>query len=47
MASFQSMVKWGATILSAPGRFSQIWKSSTGFGPLLSRSGNISECTMP
>ncbi len=30
-----SMVKYGSTILSAAGRFSQIWNSSSGFGPSL------------
>ena len=29
------------------GRFSQIWNSSSGFGPVRSSSGNISEWTMP
>ncbi len=42
-----SMVKYGSTILSAAGRFNQIWKSSQGFGPSRSSSGNISQCTMP
>ncbi len=45
--SRQSMEKWGSTILAARGRFSQIWKSSRGFGPASSRRGNISLWTMP
>ncbi len=46
-SSRHSIVKCGSAILSAAGRLSQIWNSSTGFGPARSRSGNISECTMP
>ena len=43
----QNMVKCGATILLRAGRLSQIWNSSSGFGALVSSSGNISACTMP
>jgi hypothetical protein len=32
-SSFHNIVKYGSTILSAAGRFSQIWNSSSGFGP--------------
>ncbi len=46
-ASRHSIVKCGSANLSARGRFSQIWNSSTGFGRSRSRSGNISEWTMP
>ena len=41
------MVKYGSTILSAAGRFNQIWNNSSGFGPSWSSSGSISQCTMP
>ena len=47
MRSFQNMVKCGATIFWRAGRFSQIWKSSSGFGPPVRSKGNISECRMP
>ena len=47
MSSSQSIVKCGSAILSAAGRFSQIWKSSIGFGPSASTRGNISACMMP
>ena len=42
-----NIVKYGSTILSAAGRFNQIWKSSSGLGSSPDRSGNISQCTMP
>ncbi len=42
-----SIVKYGSTSLSAAGRFSQIWNSSSGFGRSRSSSGNISAWTMP
>ena len=42
-----SMVKWGSAILSAAARLSQIWNSSSGLGCSRSRSGNISQWTMP
>ena len=45
--SFQSIVKYGSTILSAAGRFSQIWKSSPVFGALRLTRGNISQCCTP
>ncbi len=41
------MVKKGSVSFEWLGRFSQIWKSSTVFGPFVSRRGNISECTTP
>ena len=47
MRSFHSMVKCGSTILFRAGRFSQIWKSSSGLGSVALSSGNISECWMP
>ena len=47
IASAQSMEKCGSTNLSAFGRLSQIWKSSSGFGPSRSRSGNISAVDDP
>lgn len=43
----QNMVKWASTILSARGRFSQIWKSSRVFEPVASSKGNISVCWIP
>ena len=45
--SFQSIVKYGSTILSAAGRFIQIWNSSTVLSPVGESSGNISLCTTP
>jgi hypothetical protein len=42
-----SIVKYGSTILSAAGRFSQIWNSSSGLGASWTSSGNISQWTMP
>ena len=47
MSPSQSIVKYGSTSLSAAGRFSQIWNSSSGFGRSRSSSGNISAWTMP
>jgi hypothetical protein len=47
MSSAQSIVKCGSASLLRAGRFSQIWNSSSGFGPAVSSSGNISACTMP
>ena len=47
MSSSHNIVKYGSTILSARGRLSQIWNSSSGLGCSRSSSGNISECTMP
>ena len=43
----QNIEKCGCTNLSLAGRLIQIWKSSSGFGPPTSSSGNISACTMP
>ena len=34
MSWSQNIVKYGATSLSRPGRFSQIWNSSSSFGPV-------------
>ena len=42
-----SIVKYGSTILSAAGRFNQIWNSSSGFGSSNDSNGNISQCTTP
>src|SRR6476619_7327179 len=42
VSSTHSIVKYGSTILSEEGRFSQIWNSSVGFGAVVSTSGNIS-----
>src|SRR3954470_10654242 len=47
MSLAHNMVKYGSTILSSAGRFSQIWNSSVGFGASDSTSGNISLCTIP
>ena len=47
MSSAHCIVKYGSTILSAAGRFSQIWNSSVVFGPVRSSRGNISQWTMP
>ena len=47
MRSSQNIVKCGATIFEAAGRFSQIWNSSSGLGRSVFSSGNISECTTP
>src|SRR6185295_3074157 len=43
----QSIAKCGSTNLSSPGRLSQIWNSSSRFGPFESSNGNISEWTIP
>ena len=45
--SLHSIAKCGSTILFEPGRLSQIWNSSTGFGAFRLSSGNISEWTIP
>ena len=42
-----SIVKCGSHIFCAAGRLIQIWKSSSGFGRVCSRSGNISAWTIP
>ena len=47
MSWSHNIAKCGSTILSAAGRFIQIWNSSSGFGSSDSTSGNISACTMP
>ena len=47
MRSAQCITKAGGTILLLAGRFSQIWKSFSGFGLSECSSGNISPCTMP
>ncbi len=43
----QSIEKYGSASFDSPGRLSQIWNSSSGFGASSLSSGNISECTMP
>src|SRR4051795_2469375 len=47
MSLAHNIVKYGSTILSAAGRFSQIWNSSSGFGPSRASSGEISGGAMP
>ena len=47
MSSPQNMVKCGSTILSAAGKFIQIWNSSTVLPSVGDNSGNISQCTTP